>query len=357
MVQITLASLALILSAGNAEVLEQVVSDIPSDAVVTVDNMPSIGGEELHTLFQKIQFRNLNSASAAYDDVRFRIAETDYTKFSNYMTDVFTPKWANSDLGEDTVDGKNGAKIRANKDGAGTNITSTMTMKVDKGDGDAPGNFHESEHGCFPDLHIGYVAAALTNAHEGRAVILNENSVFEKMNGSFGTDFMKSLFFSNKSGVTAGAGSGGSGYRELDLEGDLAGPLKELWSALYHEAPERFQEATLNDTEEFQALPIKPKDNISISVTVTAGLSMGVDEIGGHGTAGAASIPVLKYVTNVAHAVGNTNETSRVADATFKYPIYHSTDGTANTNFDYTTSALSLATQIRSQVYEVKMIA
>ena len=110
MVHIELASLAVTLAAGDADVLEKVVSAISSDAVITVASMPTepTNSENLLSLFQKIKFRNLNQASGELDDIRFRIAEADYTKFKNYMTDVFTPSWANSDAGDvdNTNDGK-----------------------------------------------------------------------------------------------------------------------------------------------------------------------------------------------------------------------------------------------------------
>jgi len=299
-VPIKLYSLVVDLTAGNADVLEKVVSAISSDAVVEVTNMPTepTNSENLLSLFKKIQFRNLNQTSGAVlDDVRFRIAAADYTKFSNYMSDVFTPTWANSDAGDVDVDGNNDAKIRAKLDNAGATITNnTMTMTVDEGSVAAPGNFDGSEHGCFPDLHIGYVAAALTNAHEGRAVILNEESVFENLNGSFGTAFMSSLF-NSASNVTVD----GTDYHQLDLKGGSAGPLKELLSALYHGDPERFQSPTpassggedLPDTEEFETLPIKSGDTISIKVTVSGGLNMNTSSLTTPASDGTDILPLI----------------------------------------------------------------
>lgn len=343
-VNIELASLALSLSAGNADVLEKVVSAIVNtDAVVTVADMPTdpTNSENLLSLFQKIQFRNLNSASAEYDDIRFRIAEADYTKFSNYMTDVFTPSWANSDAGD--VDNTNDGKIRAKKDNEGATITNSMTMSVAEGSVTAPGNFNGSEHGCFPDLHIGYVAAALTNAHEGRAVILNEESVFDTMNSAFGTDFMSSLWDS------AAADSGGSGYRQLDLEGGSAGPLKDLFSALYHQAPGRFQASTPNDTEEFQALPIESGDTISIKVTVSGGLNMSAVNLTGIDSSGAKA--VMANVTDVCHA----------SPSTFTDPVNQDEGGAADSNEGITVNGTpgeansSVSVSLRSQIYEVTM--
>jgi len=353
MVHIELASLAVNLAAGNADVLEKVVSAISSDAIVTVANMPTepTNSENLLTLFKKIEFRNLNSASAEYDDVRFRIAEADYTKFSNYMSDVFTPTWANTDAG--VVDNTNDAMIRAKLDNTGA-TTNTMTMTVAEGSVPAPGNFNNSVHGCFPDLHIGYVAAALTNAHEGRAVILNEESVFDTMNSSFGADFMSGLWDS------AIADSGGSGYRQLDLEGGSAGPLKELLSALYHGAPERFQSTTLlpasggqdlPDTEEFEALPIVTGDTISIKVTVSGGLSMSAVNLTGIDAAGAKN--VLENVTDVCHA----------DPSTFTDPVNQDEGGAADSNDGITVtgapgaSGSSVSVSLRPQVYEVTMTA
>jgi hypothetical protein len=353
-IPITLKSLVVPLSAGNADVLEKVVRDITSDAVVTVTNMPSdpTNEETLFSLFQKIQFRNLNSASAEFDDVRFRIAETDYTKFSNYMTDVFTPSWANTNAGD--VDNTPDALIHAKKDNQ-SNSFSTNTMKMTVAESSstvpAPGNFDGSEHGCFPDLHIGYVAAALTNAHEGRAVILNEKSVFEKMNDSFGADFMSSLWDS------ADEDSGGSGYRQLDLEGDSAGPLKELLSTLYHGDPDRFQSPTpaasggqvLPDTEEFEALPIEAGDTISIQVTVSGGLNMSAVNLTGIDAGGAKS--VLANVTDVCHA----------SPSTFTDPVDQDEGGDADSNEGITVTGTpgalgsSVSVSLRSQVYEVKM--
>ena len=343
-------NLALTLVAGNADVLEKVVSTISSDAVVTVSNMPSdpTNSETLLSLFQKIQFRNLNSASSEYDDIRFRIAEADYTKFSNYMTDVFTPSWANSDAGD--VDNTNDGKIRAKKDNEGAVITNSMTMSVAVSEGSvaAPGNFNNSVHGCFPDLHIGYVAAALTNAHEGRAVILNEESVFDEMNSAFGDDFMSSLWDS------AIEDSGGSDYRQLDLEGDSAGPLKELLTALYHQAPDRFQASTPidappNDTEEFQALPIESGDTISIKVTVSGGLSMSAVNLNGIDEAGAKK--VMENVTNVCHA----------DPSTFTDPVNQDEGGAPDSNAGITVTGTpgsidsTVTVSLRSQTYEVTM--
>lgn len=343
MVHIELASLAVSLSAGNADVLEKVVSAIVSDAVITVDNMPDepTNSENLLSLFQKIEFRNLNSASAEYDDIRFRISEDNYIKFSNYMTDVFTPSWANSDAGD--VDNTSDGKIRAKLDNAGATITNTMTMTVAEGSVAAPGNFNTSVHGSFPDLHIGYVAAALTNAHEGRAVILNEESVFNTMNSSFGTDFMSSLFDS------AAADSGGAGYRQLDLEGGSAGPLKELLTALYHEAPSRFQASTPNDTEEFQALPIESGDTISIKVTVSGGLNMSAVNLTGIDSSGAKA--VMANVTDVCDA----------SPSTFTDPVNQDGSGAADSNDGITVTGTpglagsSVSVSLRSQVYEVTM--
>ena len=293
MVHIELPSLSVSLDAGDADVLEKVVSSISSDAVITISNTPTdpTHSNTLLSLLQSIEFRNLNSSSIEFDDIRFRISETNYGRLAQYMTDVFTPEWANTDAGD--VDNTNDALIRAKKDNQSNSFsTNTMTMAVAEGSVDAPGNFDGSEHGSFPDLHIGYVAAALTNAHEGRAVILNEESVFDTMNSSFGADFMSSLW-SNTSGVTAGADSGGAGYRQLDLEGGSAGPLKELLSALYHGAPERFQTATPNDTEVFQALPIEAGDTVSIRVTVTGNIKMSTSSLTTPASDGADILPLI----------------------------------------------------------------
>ena len=277
-----------------------------------------------------------------HDDIRFRISETDYAKFSNYMTDVFTPSWANSDAGD--VDNTNNGKIRAKKDNVAAAITNTMTMTVTEGSIPAPGNFNSSEHGCFPDLHIGYVAAALTNAHEGRAVILNEESVFNTMNSAlFGTDFMSSLW------GNAIANSGGEGSRQLDLEGNSAGPLKDLFSALYHEAPGRFQTTNLNDTEEFQALPIAEGDTISIKVTVSGGLSMSAVNLTGINSSGAKA--VMENVTDVCHA----------SPSTFTDPVNQDEGGASDSNDGITVSGTpgsagsSVSVSLRSQIYEVSM--
>ena len=346
MVHAELASLSVNLDAGNANVLEKVVSAIESDAVITVAAMPSAHSETLLSLLKKIEFRNMNSASGELDeldDIRFRIAESDYNTFADYMTDVFTPSWTNSNAGEQ--DKTNDAKIRAKQDKDGGAITNSMTMTVTEGAVAAPGNFNNSVHGSFPDLHIGYVAAALTNAHEGRGVILNEESVFNTMNASFGTDFMSSLFDS------AAADSGGADYRQVDLEGDSAGPLKDLLSALYHEAPARFQASTLNDTEEFQALPIEADDTISFKVTVSGGISMSAVSLTDMDAAGAKN--VLANVTDVCH-----NDPSN-----FTKPVNQDEGGAADSNDGITVTGTpgsaesSVSVSLRSQIYEVTMTA
>jgi len=364
MVHLELASLAVTLAAGNADVLEKVVSAISSDAIVTVANMPTepTNSENLLTLFKKIEFRNLNSASAEYDDVRFRIAEADYTKFSNYMSDVFTPTWANTDAG--VVDNTNDAMIRAKLDNAGATITNnTMTMTVAEGSVAAPGNFNNSVHGCFPDLHIGYVAAALTNAHEGRAVILNEESVFENLNGSFGTDFMSKLWDS------ATADSGGVGFRQLDLEGGSAGPLKELLSALYHEAPERFQSPTpatssggqdLPDTEEFEALPIVTGDTISIKVTVSGGLNMNTSSLTTPASDGTDILPLIIPTASKANPstyLAPFNVTSGVSSVASDTAVANGAQELSYVAGVVHNGSNAVSLNIRPQKYEVTMTA
>ena len=134
----------------------------------------------LLTLLQTIQWRNYNatdeSNSADSDDIVFRISTTNYQNTVQYLNErVFTPSWSQTDT--QLVDNTNDATIRSLVPvGAGTN-TNAVEMKVTDVQNGAPGNLSESVFGSLADLHIGYVSASLTNAHEGRAIILNENDI------------------------------------------------------------------------------------------------------------------------------------------------------------------------------------
>ena len=351
-VNVALASLEVTLNAGDANVLEKVTRAINSDAVIDVTSMPTIVTSEssealdLLSLLQKIEFRNRNSISSTdpQDDIRFRISASDYSNFENYMTDVFTPLWENSDA--DTEDGRNDAQIRAKTVTGGTMGVNQLDMTV-TAVAAAPGNFNGSKHGSFPDLHLGYVAAALTNAHEGRAVILNEPNVFNSMNGSFGSQFMSSLF----EGVSVDSDNN---YYTLDMEGNSAGPLKDLLSALYHQDQSRFQQPTpetsdgntvLPDTEEFQALPIVAGDTISFKVTVDGSISMNAASLADDETAKS----VLKNITSVCDNSPN--------DATFEDPVNHDKGGIAGSDNDITVEGTTVSVSLRSQIYEVSMTA
>ena len=360
MVNIALPSLSVTLDAGHAEVLEKVVSPIVSDAVITIENTPTdpTHSNTLLSLLQSIEFRNLNSLSSEFDDIRFRMSETNYGRLAQYMTDMFTPEWVNTDVADG--DHTNDAMIRAKLDNAGATITNTMTLTVEEGSVPAPGNFNDSEHGCFPDLHIGYVAAALTNAHEGRAVILNEESIFASMHNNsgmhnnFGTQFTSQLWNS------ANADSGGSGYRQLDLEGGSAGPLKELLSALYHEAPDRFQESTLNETEEFQTLPIESGDTMSIKVTVTGSLKMSTLSLTTPTSDGANILPLI--IPTASKANPSTYSTPFNVDESVASNVASDTAvATQTQELNYEAGVLhngvdAVSVHIRPQKYEVKVV-
>lgn len=354
MVNIVLPSLSVSIDAGNANVLEKVVSPISSDAVITVRNAPAdpTHSYTLLSFLQSIEFRNYNSASD--DNIRFRMSATNYGLFAQYMSDIFTPAWSKTDAG--VVDNTNDAMIRATLNNAGDTITNTMTLLVEQGNVSAPGNFHDSEHGSIPDVHIGYMAAALTNAHEGRAVILNEENVFNTMNGSFGTDFISSLW-SNTSGESA---SLDDQYYQIDFNEDTAGPLKDLFSALYHNAPERFQTDPMNDTEEFQPLPLESGDTMSIKLIVSGNMVMSTLSLANPQTDGNDIIPLIipshsksnpsTYLSpfNVEESVAPTSASDTavangVQDVNYSAGVSHN-------------GVNAVSVQIRPQKYEFKMV-
>ena len=356
MVNIVLPSLSVSIDAGNANVLEKIVSPIASDAVITVRNAPAdpTHSYTLLSFLQSIEFRNYNSTSD--DNIRFRISVTNYGLFAQYMSDIFTPAWSKTDAG--VVDNTNDAMIRATLNNAGDTITNTMTLLVEQGNVSAPGNFHDSEHGSIPDVHIGYMAAALTNAHEGRAVILNEENVFNTMNGSFGTDFISSLW-STTSGESASLDSGGQ-YYQIDFNEDTDGPLKDLFSALYHNAAERFQTDPMNDTEEFQPLPLESGDTMSIKLIVSGNMIMSTLSLANPQTDGNDIIPLIipshskanpsTYLSpfNVEESVApesasDTAVANGVQDVNYSAGVSHNG-----------VNAVSL--QIRPQKYEFKMV-
>ena len=144
------------------------------------------------SFMQSIQFRNLNQANS--DSVAFRISSDDYDRFKNYLNSVLTPSWANTDAA--AQDNQDGAVIRAAKYGTTVIANNALELTVDNVALAAPGNFASSGsgHGSLPDLHVGYVAAALTGAHEGRAILLNENAIFPNPLPRFHNTFNESVW-------------------------------------------------------------------------------------------------------------------------------------------------------------------
>ena len=297
MVHAELASLALTLAAGNADVLEKMVVSHAVDATVLVTGVPvTESGESNRTHFRKIEWRNINTLTgddADLDDVVFRISTADYTTLVNNINLLFTPDWSQTD--SQLEDNQNNAIIRALIPPGNPSNTNAVQMTINTPTNGQPGNVNNAVFGSLADLHIGYVAAAMTNAHEGRAILLNETDIFDTVAGasasvtsamgdgdetadslSFGNAVMRGLFPTNDTATE-------SGYYTEQMTQDKHGPLKELLSALYHDAPERFQQSTANDTEQFdmdgtpQPLPLEKGDIMSFKLTVSSNLRMGTN--------------------------------------------------------------------------------
>lgn len=320
MVHAELASLALTLAAGNADVLEKVVVSHDVDATVLVTGVPvTESGDSIRTHFRKIEWRNLNTLTgdeADFDDVVFRISTADYTTLVDNINLLFTPDWSQTDAALE--DNENDAVIRALIPPGNPSNTNEVQMTINTPTNGEPGNINNAVFGSLADLHIGYVAAALTNAHEGRAILLNENTIFDTVAGdtaasvissmgdgdetaenlSFGNAVMRGLFPTNDTGTE-------EGYYTEHMTQDKHGPLKELLSALYHQAPGRFQQSTqqstANDTEEFQMdgtpqpLPLEKGDIMSFKLTVSSNLRMGTGFLA-TGTSVAAAQGILQSV-------------------------------------------------------------
>lgn len=311
--------MSLLLNAGDADILSTSVGAMNDDAVITCTDLPihPASSENLLSIFNGIQYRNLNTTID--DDIRFRMSVAMYNAAVEYLDDLFTPSWANTNA--QTVDNTNDAVIKAVKDGDGTDYAdNSMTLTISQDSSrhtvSGPGNFVSNvlstTHGCLADLHVSYVAASLTNAHEGKAIILNENDIFDTLatnNGgsTFGALFMQSLFPLPQNTST------NDGYYTQDAG---TGLLNELLGHLYHGDPSRFSTSADvfsgedgmndNDTEEFQMIPLKAADTISIKLIITANIRMSAAQLGTTNEAGAKS--VMANITNVCNANPATYE-------------------------------------------------
>lgn len=165
---------------------------------------------------------------------------------SQILTNALTPAFENTDASE-----KNNSpsiQIRAKtNDSAGDFLGGSVTVKeVSASDSDAPGlpaNWKSSEHGCLSDALVGYLAMVLTGAHQGRAIIVNEDVIFDTAH----------TYTDNVEGNVEGIGKAIinklCGVSTWNQESDLTGinsftnadaPVIELVKQMYEQNPERF---------------------------------------------------------------------------------------------------------------------
>lgn len=315
-------------------------------------------GHSLLDFFQTICYKDSSTATEDYSHVPlsngicFEMKKTNYDAMSNYLDDLFTPAWSNTNAQD--VDNQNDAIIRAKTDRNGNifdnGVTDEFQLKISqesKHTHDGPGNFVSqsitTEHGSFADLHIGYVAAVLTNAHEGRAIILNEDVIFNTLStSSFGSLFMQALFPS----PTVETRGDGDYYVEKAEPSSLKN-LKQLLDCLYLLDADRFAESATNECLQ---LPFVTGDTLSIKLNITGNVQMSTQFLQGVDSAGAKT--VLANIT----AIGNQNP------STYTKPINHS--GIArdagihdNITVDGTVGVAnsSVTTPLRTQVYKLTL--
>ena len=332
MVHLVLPSLQLAIDAGHSSVLGKPATETFSvDANIVCTHFPTepTYNNNLLSLLRTIEFRNLNRTSQVpYDSIIFRISTTNYTRCVNYLNSIYTPSWARTNATD--VDSTNNAIIRTREDSAGNTFAQNDFLLTVDEVATAPGNFHTSTHGCFADLHIGYIASCLTNAHEGRAVIINENTIFDTFhNGNtvdFGTAFLSALFPTVPDGEYYTASSTESPH------------LLVLIQSIYHDAPGRMQESTLNDTEEYQTVPLEAEDTISIHLTINGSLQMGTSTL-----AQMDEIQIRNILSNI-----SSNAQVVSGDPQYAQPLPPNISG-----YEYSTVNQTIAIQLRSQLYKL----
>lgn len=364
-VHITLSSITLTLAAGEAlvPVPSSATAPIDSDAVVTCTQMPTLGGasgaaNDFRTLLRRVMCRASHATAGQYvePDIDFRIAVADYDALGAYLDDVFVPRWQNTDV----TGGSGGeAMLRASTDRTGAQFVGGNALElyiadrngVDPWKAPAPGNFDLTSHGSISDLHVGYVAAALTNAHQGRAILLNEAAVFDTLAtgtagaDTFGTAFTASLF-AGKSATADG--------QHYELQGvsktDATSPLAQLYYALYSNAPGRF-DASASDADGFIEMPLDADDTVRLKTSIAGGVRMGASHLGLQADAAAT---VLKAIT----AICATSSSPATYEKPIDYDRVPGSGGDAVTDSNIATetsaegSVTAVSTLLRPQVYE-----
>lgn len=333
MVHLMLTSIHITIDAGNADVLESNSSTISADANILCTDFPTdpTNGQNLLSLLRTVEFRNYNHTDQAPNDALvFRISAENYTRCVHYLNDIYTPAWTNTNAGD--VDNTNNAILRAKQDHAGNAITDNSFLLTVDQVATAPGNFHTSTHGCFADMHIGYISACLTNAHEGRALINNEHTIFNTFHNTsvnnFGSAFLSALFPTTEA----------DGF--YTVTATESAHLLQLMQDIYHGEASRFQTAAANDTEEYQPLPLEADDTISFKVVINSTLQMST------GNLGSMDEPSIQNVLSNISVNGQVSSGNTV----YAKPVPNGVEG-----YIYSAEANSISIQLRSQSYKLMM--
>lgn len=261
-----LPSLCVSLNIGHADLLDRAPDSVTADATLCVSNIPSTEttGQSLMDLFRCIEFTNfyqqpvIDNSYKDLDGVMFRIHQTHYTTLQSHVNTIFTPSFASTDA--HLINNVSDQKIRyllpvdasVNTNQTVFRVTQMTDAGIETivGGSPAPGDFNNSTHGCLGDVHIGYLSAALTGTHRGRAIVNNEDVIIDTLaynscslssdvsNISFGEAVMRALFPTQDL-------SGDGYYYESMLsqtsdDDNTTKPIKELFSQLYHKSTERF---------------------------------------------------------------------------------------------------------------------
>lgn len=333
MVHLMLTSIHITIDAGDADVLESTSKTISADANILCTNFPTdtTNGQNLLSLLRTVEFRNYNQTDQAPNDsLVFRISAENYTRCVHYLNDIYTPSWTNTNAQD--MDNTNNAIVRAKQDHAGNALADNSFLLTVDQVATAPGNFHTSTHGCFADLHIGYISACLTNAHEGRALINNEHTIFNTFHNTsvnnFGSSFMSALF------PTVEADDF---YTVTATE---SAHLLELMQCIYHGETSRFQSSTTNDTEEYQSVPLEANDTISFKVVINSSLQMSTGNLGSMDEPG---------IQNILSNISLNGQVSS-GDTVYAKPVPIDTE-----EYIYSTETNTISIQLRSQSYELVM--
>ena len=305
MVHAILSSLSITLDAGNTQIVHPDESLIDADATVTCTNMPSIDNNNFCHFMTSIEYLrdvtetqvDVNGDLITVPALKFRIKKTDFEKFRDYMNTIYVPSWAETNA--DSQDGVNNAKIRADIPNNNLDLTVVQVNPFRP----APGNFNNSSHGSLPDLYIGYIAAALTGAHEGRAILLNEDAIFNKLAAStasddtysFGEAFVRTIFFHGNLNADLSTFTETIESEEyyvtpfVNQDSDVS-PLAELYEALYLNASERF---TNHAVSTYHTIPLEAGDTLSMKVTISGNLQMNKSD-----TDDATNQNIMRAITN-----------------------------------------------------------